>query len=328
MPQAQLPYNSYTQHLMQRFGQRVYKITLDAGFNCPNRDGSKGLGGCTFCDETGSSSRAQDKRASLRDQLLGNIQKQQKRYGAQKFIAYFQSYTNTYAPVERLRALYDEALAAHPDIVGLAVSTRPDCVDAEKLALLADYQARGLYVQLEYGMQTIHDRTLTAINRCETHADFLTAIELTEQAGLAYCVHVILGLPGETHAEMMQTAEKLALLRVPGVKMHLLVAMRHTPIAKAYAAGLWQPMARDEYIGTTVDFIERLHPQCVIHRVGGNGHPKHVVAPTWLQTEKNQVLGDIVAEFARRGSCQGSQFKPAPEPDPGDCLNAAHLLPV
>jgi uncharacterized protein len=173
------PYRSYSQYLKAKFGCRVYKLTLDAGFTCPNIDGSKGRGGCTFCDETGSSSRAQDRRDSITKQLLGNIEKQRKRFKADKFIAYFQSYTNTYSKPERLKRLYDEALMAHPDIVGLAISTRPDCVTDEILGLIASYQQPARDVSVEYGMQTIHDRTLAQLNRCETHADFLEAYRLT-----------------------------------------------------------------------------------------------------------------------------------------------------
>ena len=308
-----LPFKSYNAYLKGVFGERVVKITLDAGFNCPNRDGSKGIGGCTFCDETGSSSRAQDRRASLTEQMLVNIENQQRRFGARKFMAYFQSFTNTYAPVERLKALYDEALSAHPDVVGLAVSTRPDCVDEEKLALLASY-AKDRFLQLEYGMQTCHDHTLALLNRCETHADYLHALKLTREAAKAAsvqihdCAHVILGLPGESWEDMMTTARTLARLKVSGVKIHLLVAMRHTPIAKEYAQGQWEPMSRTCYIQTVVDFIERLHPECIIHRVGGNGHPLHVVAPRWLPEERHDVLQDVIAEFQRRESYQGRLF--------------------
>lgn len=306
------PYYLYGDYLKARFGCRVYKLTLDAGFTCPNRDGTKGKGGCTFCDQTGSSSRAQDRRDTITDQLLGNLEKQRRRFKAEKFIAYFQSFTNTYAPTDRLKALYDEAMAAHPDIIGLAVSTRPDCVDEEKIALLASYQ-EGLnpterYVSVEYGLQTIHNQTLEAINRCETYEDFERAYDLTKQYKLNHCIHVILGLPGEGHAEMMATAERLAELKVEGVKLHLLCAMEHTPIAHAYQRGEWQPMEQDEYIETICDFIERLHPDCVLHRISGNGHHQHVVAPVWLQ-KKLEMMTLVENEFARRGTRQGSQYR-------------------
>jgi uncharacterized protein len=301
-------YHSYSQYLRQRFGHKVYKLTLDGGFTCPNRDGTKGSGGCTFCDETGSSSRAQDKKDSITNQLLGNLEKQRKRFGADKFIAYFQSYTNTYSPVARLKRLYDEAMAAHPDIIGLAISTRPDCVDEDKLALIASYQQPRRTISVEYGLQTIHNRTLDRLNRCETVEDFEHAYRLTQQFQLEHCIHVILDLPGESWSDQMATADALAAWRVEGVKIHLLVAMANTPIAQEFETGLWQPLDRQGYVSLVCDFIERLHPDTIIHRVAGNGHPQHVVAPLWMR-EKHDIIRELDAEFARRGTRQGSRCK-------------------
>ncbi|HEY9745336.1 MAG TPA: TIGR01212 family radical SAM protein [Oculatellaceae cyanobacterium] len=302
------PYKPYSQYLQEKIGFKTYKLTLDAGFTCPNRDGTKAYGGCTFCDQTGSSSRAQDRRDSITDQLLKNMEKQRKRFKAEKFIAYFQSFTNTYAPVERLKALYDEACSAHPDIIGLAISTRPDCVDEEKLALIASYKERMQYVSVEYGLQTIHNRTLDLINRAETFEDFLKAYELAQKYDLEHCIHVILDLPGESWEDQMATADKLAELGVHGVKIHLLCAMEKTPLAAQYLRGEWQPLDKDGYVQLICDFIERLHPECVIHRVAGNGHRQHVVAPLWLQ-RKLEIMNDIDAEFARRGTRQGDKCK-------------------
>lgn len=302
------PYRPYSRYLQDRFGCRVYKVTLDGGFTCPNRDGTKGSGGCTFCDDTGSSSRAQDRRDSITQQVLKNIETQRKRFKAEKFIAYFQSYTNTYSPVARLKRLYDEAMAAHPDIIGMAISTRPDCVDEEKLALIASYKRPDNYICVEYGMQTIHDRTLESLNRCETHEDFLTAMALTRRFELDHCIHVILGLPGESWEEQMATADVLAQMKVDGVKIHLLCAMENTPLAESYRRGEWEPMEQEAYVGLICDFIERLHPECVIHRVAGNGHRQHVVAPLWLQ-RKLEIMNEIEAEFARRGTRQGTHCR-------------------
>jgi uncharacterized protein len=304
----QKPYYPYSQYLQEKFGAKVYKVTLDAGFTCPNRDGTKGKGGCTFCDVTGSSSRAQDRRDSITEQLRKNIERQRKRFKAEKFVAYFQSFTNTYSRVERLKRLYDEAMAAHPDIIGLSISTRPDCVDDQKLALIAGYQKPGNYIHVEYGMQTIHDHSLARVNRCETHEDFLKAYALTRQYGLDHCIHVILGMPGESHEDMMATADRLAELQVNGVKIHMLVAMEKTPLAESYLRGEWEPMSQAQYLQTVCDFIERLHPGCVIHRVAGNGHHQHVVAPRWMQ-RKMEVMSEIDAEFARRGTRQGSRCR-------------------
>jgi radical SAM protein (TIGR01212 family) len=302
------PYRPYSEALRQKLGYKTYKLTLDAGFTCPNRDGTKAYGGCTFCDQTGSSSRAQDRQDTISEQLLKNMDKQRKRFKAEKFIAYFQSFTNTYASVERLKALYDEACATHPDIIGLAISTRPDCVNPEILALIASYQDRMPYVSVEYGMQTIHNRTLDLLNRAETFEDFLQAYEWTRQLNLDHCIHVILDLPGESWEDQMETADTLAQLGVQGVKIHLLCAMEKTPLAAQYLRGEWQPLEREAYVSLICDFMERLHPDCIIHRVAGNGHHQHVVAPLWLQ-RKLELMNDIEAEFARRGTQQGSKCR-------------------
>lgn len=302
---SQKPYLAYSDVLKAKFGCKVYKVTMDAGFTCPNRDGTKGVGGCTFCDETGSSSRAQNKKDSITLQLQKNIDIMRDRFKAQKFIAYFQSFTNTYSRIERLRRLYDEAIAAHPDIVGLSISTRPDCVNEEKLDLIAGYKRPDGYLCVEYGMQTIHDRTLALINRCETHADFLNAFAMTRSREIPMCVHVILGLPGETRDDMMQTALKLSELKPEGVKIHLLCAMKHTPLEQQYLRGEWQPLEQETYVELVCDFIEHLDPSIAIHRITGNGHRMALVAPRWL-LKKHEVLVQVEREFARRGTRQGT----------------------
>lgn len=298
------PYLAYNDVLKARFGEKVYKVTIDAGFTCPNRDGVKGRGGCTFCDDTGSSSRSQDTRDKITPQLLKNITITRERFKAQKFVAYFQSYTNTYASVDRLKKLYDEALAAHPDIIGLAISTRPDCVNDEILDLIQSYHDAGYYVSVEYGMQTIHDRSLEAINRCETHADFAWAYEATKKRGLSVCVHVILGLPGESHADMMATADYISSIRPDGVKFHCLCAMKDTPLAEDYQAGRWVALTESEYITLVCDFLERLDPRIAIHRLAGNGHRDGLLAPKWLLS-KFEVVGKIHNEMLKRNTVQG-----------------------
>jgi uncharacterized protein len=302
------PYRPYSFYLKEKLGYKTYKITLDAGFTCPNRDGTKAYGGCTFCDQSGSSSWEQDRKVSITEQLLGSLEKQRKRFKAEKFIAYFQNFTNTYAPIERLKELYDEAIVAHPDIIGLAISTRPDCVDEEKLHLIKSYTEKIPYVCIEYGLQTIHNRTLERVNRAETYEDFLHAYRLTRELDMDHCVHVILDMPGEDHADQMATADALAELKVHGVKIHLLCAMEKTPLAVDYQRGLWKPLDREPYIQLLCDFMERLHPDTVIHRIAGNGHHQHIVAPMWLQ-EKLGIMNDLEAEFQRRGTHQGTHCR-------------------
>lgn len=301
LAKAYLPYSAL---LKKKFGTKVYKVTLDAGFTCPNRDGKKGVGGCTFCDETGSSSRAQNKKDSLTEQIHKNIEIMRTRFKAEKFVPYFQSYTNTYSKVERLKRLYDEAINAHPDVLGLAISTRPDCVDEEKLDLIASYQRPGGYLSLEYGMQTVHDDTLVRINRCETHADFLNAFQMTQDRNIGMCVHIILGLPGETWEHMMATARVMSQLKPEAVKIHLLCAMKHTPLEKQYLRGDWQPLEQAQYVQLVCDFIEHLDPAIAIQRITGNGHRNGLVAPRWL-LKKFEVLEQVDNEFLKRGTRQG-----------------------
>lgn len=300
-------YYSYNDYLQKKFGCRVYKVSIDAGFTCPNRDGSKGIHGCIFCDERGSSSRTHAPSVSITNQILNNIKIRQSRYGAKKFIAYFQSFTNTYAPLSHLKQLYDEAIQAHPDIVGLAISTRADCVDCEKLQLIASYRAKLPYVCVEYGLQTIHDRTLRLINRQETHEDFVRAIGLTQELNLDHCVHVILGLPNETRWDMIETAKQIAQYKIHGVKIHFLVAMQQTPLAQQYAERLWKPLSMEEAVLLTCDFLECLPHDCVIYRIGGNGHPRHAVAPEWVWRHKKEFSNAIDREFDRRQTRQGAR---------------------
>jgi len=301
-------YYSYNSYLQKKFGCRVYKVSIDAGFTCPNRDGTKGVGGCIFCDEKGASSRTHCSGVSITDQIRNNINVRKNRYGAQKFIAYFQSFTNTYAPVSHLKTLYDEALQAHPDIIGLAISTRADCIDSEKLELIASYRSRVPYVSIEYGLQTIHDRTLMLINRQETHEDFARALKMTQEFGIDHCVHVILGLPGETSDEMIETAQCIAGYRIQGVKIHFLVAMQQTVLAKYYIEERWKPLSMEEGVSLTCDFLERLPSSCIIYRIGGNGHPLHAIAPEWVWKNKKEFLYAIDREFERRGTRQGSLY--------------------
>lgn len=302
-------YYSYNDYLQKKFGCRVYKVSIDAGFTCPNRDGSKGIHGCIFCDESGSSSRTHAPSVSITHQIVNNINIRRSRYGAKKFIVYFQSFTNTYAPLSHLKKVYDEAIRAHPDIVGLAISTRADCIDREKLELIASYRTQLPYVCIEYGLQTIHDRTLKLINRQETHDDFVRAIQMTQELQLDHCAHVILGLPNETHQEMLETAQRIAEYKIQGVKIHFLVAMQNTPLAQHYAEGLWKPLSMEEGILLTCDFLEHLPPDCVIYRIGGNGHPLHAVAPEWVWQKKKEFALALDREFERRQTRQGECLK-------------------
>lgn len=310
-----LPYLDLNTYLSRRFGERVQKITLDAGLTCPNRDGRVGVGGCLYCNARGSGTGAWTRGWSITRQLQEGKARLSKRYGARKFIAYLQSFSNTYAPLEHLRALYDEALA-FPGVVGLSIGTRPDCLSDEILALLAGY-ARHCLVWLELGLQSVHDKTLRLINRGHDAACFTAAANAAASWGLETVAHVILGLPGEGPAEMAATARYLAQLPLQGVKIHLLYVIRGSGLERLHQAGAYQPLSEAAYVQAVVDFIELLPRHLVIHRLTGDPHPGELVAPAWCR-DKTRVLRLIREEFARRGSRQGSRWTvPSAEAPPG-----------
>ncbi|MBN2428677.1 MAG: TIGR01212 family radical SAM protein [Deltaproteobacteria bacterium] len=296
------PYNLFSDHLKKIFGRRIHKISVDAGFSCPNRSGTRNLPGCLFCNPGGSGAIGIRQGLSVRDQLEDGKEVMTRKYKAHGFLAYFQPFSNTFAPVEKLRALYDEALAVE-GVVGLAVGTRPDCISAQAMELLAHY-AHKTYFWLELGLQSIHDTTLSAINRGHDYQTFLTAFGAARELGIQVCVHVILGLPGEDRAQMLATAEEMARLKVDGIKIHLLHILEDTPLADLYNAGRIQVMEQAEYISLAVDFIERLHPETLIHRLTGDGPRDQLLAPLW-SLNKWEVINAIHDEFRLRNSCQG-----------------------
>ncbi|MCS6850272.1 MAG: TIGR01212 family radical SAM protein [Gemmataceae bacterium] len=289
-----------------RFGTKVYRVTIDAGFTCPNVDGTVAVGGCIYCDNRSFSPNRRLPRMGIREQVERGIGILRQRYGADRFIAYFQAATNTYAPVPKLRSLYDQALT-HPDVIGLAVATRPDCVPDPILELLESY-ARRWYVLLELGLQTIHDRSLDWMNRGHHYDAFVDAVQRCQGRGLDLCAHVILGLPGESHADMMATADALAGLPVHGVKIHNLHVVKDTPLEALFHAGQVPMLERDEYVALVCDFLERLPAGMVIHRLSGDAPPEYLVAPLWC-LDKPGLLRAIDAELERRGSYQGIRVR-------------------
>ena len=297
-------YNQYSAHLKNKFGVKVYKITLDAGFSCPNRDGTISTGGCIFCDEGGSFSQAHSNLLSIEEQVEEGIKTLSQRFKAQKFMSYFQAYSNTYKPVNELENIYNSALN-HPDIVGISIGTRSDCVDEEKIKLISSYKD-DYYTWIEYGLQSIHNKTLKRINRGHDFDCFLKAYEKTKEAGINVCVHVIFGL-WETHDEIMQTAQKLAELNVDGVKIHMLCALENTKLAQIYKEGGIEFMNEDEYVQTVCDFLEYLPQTTTIHRLAGNGLSSELIAPKWLG-KKFDCLNKIDREFIKRSSYQGCKF--------------------
>jgi radical SAM protein (TIGR01212 family) len=283
----------------------VQKVSVDAGFTCPNVDGTVTTGGCTFCDNRSFSPSRRLPRAGIRGQIDQSIERMRMRYRkCNDFLAYFQPATNTYAPVEKLRTVYEEALS-HPQVVGLVIGTRPDCVPDDVLDLLEEFAGR-TYLSVEYGMQTIHDRSLDWMNRGHHHAAMLDAMERSRGRGFEIGAHAILGLPGESHDDMLATAHELARLEVDAVKIHNLYCVKNTPLADQVASGDVTLMERADYVRTLVDFIELLPPTVIVDRISGDAPPDYFIGPTWC-LDKPAVKTAVLAEFARRGTWQGAQ---------------------
>lgn len=304
---AGLRYFSYNFFLRHKFGFRVQRVSVDAGFTCPNIDGTVATGGCVFCDNRSFSPSRRLTRRSICEQIDEGIRRMQARYDCEHFVAYFQPATNTYAPVDRLRQAYEQALS-HPRIVALAVGTRPDCVPDEVLDLLSDL-ARRTYLSVEYGMQTMHDRSLDWMNRGHPHAAMVDAMQRSRGRGFEICAHVILGLPGESREDILATARELVRLEVSAVKIHNLYAVRNTPLAEQVQRGEVQLMERAEYVDTVIEFLELLPPQMVVERISGDAPPKYFVAPAWC-LDKPAFRAALDAEFRRRDTWQGKRCTP------------------
>ncbi|MGD9635059.1 MAG: TIGR01212 family radical SAM protein [Pirellulales bacterium] len=303
---AGLPYFAANFHLRQRFGARVQKVSVDAGFTCPNVDGSVATGGCTFCDNRSFSPSRRLPRTGILGQIDESLARMRLRYRkCEHFLAYFQPATNTYAPVERLRRVYDEALS-HPQVIGLVVGTRPDCVPDDVLELLEELAGR-TYVAVEYGMQTMHDRSLDWMNRGHYHNAMRDAMERSRGRGFEIGAHIMLGLPGESHDDMLATAREVGRLGLDAVKIHNLYCVKGTPLADQVARGEVRLMERAEYVRTLVDFIELLPPTMFVDRISGDAPPDYFVGPSWC-LDKPAVKQAVLEEFARRRSWQGRSW--------------------
>ncbi len=300
---TKLRYVSYSSHLRQTFGCRVHKVSIDAGFTCPNRDGSVTTGGCIYCNNNSFSPG--NRRLSVTEQLENGKAFLQRRYGAEKFIAYFQAYTNTYADIAYLKALYDEALACD-NIVGLSIGTRPDCVPDTVLDLLADYASR-TYLWLELGLESGHDQTLALINRGHNVAAFDDAVSRARLRNLQLCAHLILGLPGETSEDMRTTIRHIAALRLDAVKLHHLHIVRQTVLEKMYRKGEVALLSLDAYATLVADCLKLLPPNTIIMRLMGDAPRDMLVAPMWSQ-DKRAALNRIEQELEYRDIYQGSAY--------------------
>ena len=307
-------YNAFSEELKRVFDSRVQRISVDAGMTCPNRDGTLDTDGCIFCGGQGSGSYGIIRELSIAGQIEDGKEVMRRKYKASRFLAYFQAYSNTYAPVEQLEIMFAEALAV-PEVVGLIIATRPDCLPDEILDLLAD-QHHQTYLWLELGMQSMYRQTLELINRRHDHTCTVDAVRRARERGLRVCSHIILGLPGETRDEMLAMAAELNRLGVDGVKLHLLHVMKGTELEEMYSRGEVRVLDRDEYAGLVCDFLERLDPRIVIHRLTGDGGHDNLVAPLW-SLKKFEILNRIDAELERRGTWQGSKSKTDETPSNG-----------
>lgn len=296
--------HTFGQYLLLRHGERIHKIALDAGFTCPNRDGSKGIGGCTFCNNVSFSPNGRTP-PSTAEQISKGKRAIFRRTRARKFLAYFQAYTNTYADVLALAAMYDEALR-EPDMVGLSIGTRPDCVSDAVLDLLQGYQQQGLIVWLELGLQSAFDATLRRVNRGHGLAEYRDTLLAARARGIPVCAHLIVGLPGETEAHCHATLDTVLALGVDGLKLHPLHVVKGTMLANEWRRGEYQPLQVEEYIRIAASLIERTPAEIVYHRVTGTAAEDILLAPAWCASKWN-ILNGIEFELARRGTRQGSR---------------------
>ena len=286
------------------FDCNVHKLAIDAGFTCPNRDGHVATGGCIYCDGRGSKLRQKGELPAVADQIADG----KKYYSAlaSKFIAYFQTFTNTYAPVEKLRAIYDEALAQE-DVIGLSIGTRPDCLGLDVIELLGGY-AKKYHIWVELGLQSVHDKTLQFINRGHNHQQFLDAVNALAGHGLNICVHIIIGLPGESDDDVLTTARTLAALPINGIKIHSLLALEGTALGGMYKKGTISMITKEKYVSLAADVLEILPPEIVIQRLTADGYRDIFLAPDWAMN-KLDVLNSINKELERRKTFQGRYYK-------------------
>jgi hypothetical protein len=299
--------NSYGHYLRRRFGCRVSKVNVDAGFTCPNRDGSKGTGGCIYCNNVSFSPRDTLAEISLEDQLASGMTYHRTRLKSEKFIVYFQKYTNTYASLEHLADLYQRALAV-PDVLGISVGTRPDCLTDEVLELLANIAKRH-YVCLELGLQSADNAILKQINRGHSLEDFLNTVERASGRGFDLCAHLIHGFPGEQPQEFLKSADLVnSLSGITSVKLHQLHAVEGTELAAMYRRGEFDPITLEQYVTTAADFLERLAPRISVQRLYGSSPIEIRVAPQW-GLKNNQMWYAVLNELKRRDSLQGSKMK-------------------
>ncbi len=313
MDMSKDPFYKYSTYLKEKYGERVHRISIDAGFTCPNRDGILSRSGCIYCDAKGSGTGAYIlKKISIEKQVQDGIEFAKKRFKAKKFFIYFQSFTNTYAPIKRLKEIYDSALSLseyREDIVGLIIGTRPDCVPEPVLELISSYKSWGLEVWVEYGLQSIHFQTLKRINRGHGIWEVFDAINRTRKRGISITLHTIIGLPGETKEEIMETAKVVSTQDIQAIKIHPLYIVKGTLIEKIYNAGKYKPLQLDEYIPLVAEYLTYIRKDIIIQRITGDAKRDELIAPSWI-LEKTKVLNKINAYMEEHQLYQGKNWPP------------------
>jgi len=300
-------YNFFGDYLTEKYKCRILKLPVNTGLSCPNRDGTISKGGCIFCSEEGSASPSAHQFLSMHEQMNNAIKAFKRSDKETRYIAYLQAFSNTYAPVERLKEIYSTAVS-FPDIAGLMIGTRPDCINRDILELIKSYDRDNFELWLEVGMQSSHDKSLNLLNRGHDNRCTIDAVNLADQFGIKICLHVILGIPGETWQDMMETAETISRLPVSGVKLHHLHIIKGTPLEKIAVEKNYRMMGFKNYISTACDFIERLRPDILIHRLAGDRTEDTLIEPKWGM-QKGTVLQGIEDQFNKRGTWQGFLFQ-------------------
>ncbi|WP_307392604.1 TIGR01212 family radical SAM protein [Bacillus horti] len=306
-------YHTWNYHLRSKFGKKVFKVPLDAGFTCPNRDGSIAAGGCTFCSARGSGDFAGSRRDDLTTQFNEIKERMHKKWPLAEYMGYFQAYTNTYAPVEELRELYEVILEQEGNI-GLAIATRPDCLPDEVIEYLAELNER-TYLWVELGLQTVHDSTGNLINRAHDYQCYVDGVAKLRKHNINVCSHIIYGLPGETHEMMLETAKEVSKLDVQGLKIHLLHLMRKTPMVKQYEQGLLSFLEKDEYVDLVVRTLEMMPPELIIQRVTGDAPADLLIGPMW-SSKKWDVLNSIDRQLREQNTWQGKLWNESIRQEP------------
>ncbi len=302
-----LRYHKFSPYLKNKFGCRVYKISLDAGLGCPNRDGTLSTRGCIFCDTSGGSGRKPGSRPeSISRQISSGMQGLRKKYKADKFIAYFQTFTNTYGPLEKLKKLYQEAVL-HPDVIGLSIATRPDCLSKDILDVIESY-SENYFTWVELGVQSVHKKSLEYMNRGHGLPETKDALLSLKNRRINVCAHFILGLPGETFEDMAETARIISELGIQAAKLHMLYVARNSQLEKEYRKGKVSLLTKKQYVQAAVHFLEHLSLDVVIQRLVSEAHTDLLVAPEWLKN-KSEVIREIEKELKDKDTWQGKKYE-------------------